>query len=522
MRTLKQSTLIIMAFSILTRILSFIFKIYLSRKVGAEMLGLFQMSLSVFALFCTISASGIPLILSRKTAALTAHGQEGKVHGVFTGAALLSLGAAFLLIVGAVLLRDRIGVLFSDERCIRLFYIILPALFSTVLYQLIRGYLMGKKKYIEYSFTELLEELLRIVICVSFLSNAFLLLSKDVALAIAFTVTDYAMLIVLLVLYFAKGGRIRKPDGVGEILRSGTPITLMRIAAGALSSFIAIALPAALVKAGLTAGEAAAEYGRAVGMAFSLLFAPLSLTGALCVVILPETASLAAKGQWDELRSRVDRSMTFIFLITVIFYAMYVVMGECYGELLFGDAKAGRFIAFSAGMVIPVALSGLINTTLNSLGEEKKVFIAFAISSTVLIAEILLLPKYLGIYALAVAESSFYLLQFIFGMIFLYKKKACGKTFFRPAVTIMLFAFPCIAVMKGADAFVAGRVSLLFRTAFVSLLGGATYLLLLMILRPIPSVKTILFKFFPKKKGLRGVRALRPRQNNFIKKWKEQ
>ena len=516
MRTLKQSTLIIMGFSILTRILSFIFKIYLSRKVGAETLGVFQMTLSVFALFCTISASGIPLILSRKTASLTAQGQESKVYGAFAGAVILSLGAALLLLLGAIILKDHIGVLFSDTRCIRLFYIILPALFSTVLYQLIRGYLMGKKKYVEYSFTELLEELLRIVICISFLSNAFVLLSDDVALAIAFTVTDYAMLIVLLILYFAKGGRIRRPDGIKEIIRSGTPITLMRIAAGSISSFIAIALPAALVKSGLTAGEAAAEYGRAVGMAFSLLFAPLSLTGALCVVILPETASLAAKGKWDELRSRVDRSMTFIFAITVLFYALYVVMGECYGELLFGDRKAGLFIAFSAGMVIPVALSGLINTTLNSLGEEKKVFIAFAISAVALIVEILLLPKYIGIYALAVAESSFYLLQFIIGIVVLYKKKACGRTFFRPALIIMLFAFPCIAVMKAADMLVADRVSLLFRTAFVSLLGGGIYLLLLIVFQPI-KIRPF-FAWFSIKRTTSSTRCFRPSKKKLLEK----
>ena len=488
-----------MAFSILTRLLSFIFKIYLSRKVGAELLGVFQMSLSVFALLCTISASGIPLILSRKTAKLTAQGEETKAHGAFTSAAIFSLGAALLLIIGAFILKDRLGALFSDERCIRLFYIILPALFSTVLYQLIRGYLMGKKMYVEYSFTELLEELLRIVICISFLSDAFIVLSRDVALAIAFTVTDYTMMIVLLVLYFAKGGRITKPDGVKEMIRSGTPITLMRIAAGSISSFIAIALPAALVRSGLSAGEAAAEYGRAVGMAFSLLFAPLSLTGALCVVILPETASLAAQGKWTELRSRVDRSMIFIFAITVFFYALYVVMGECYGEILFGDSQAGRFVAFSAGMVIPVALSGLINTTLNSLGEEKKVFLAFCVSAVVLVVGIILLPKYIGIYALAVAETGFYLLQFIFGMILLHKKQACGKAFFRPALTIMLIAFPCILVMKCADLLVAEKVSLLFRATFVSLLGGGIYILLLLILRPIPSIKAVLIKFSQRK-----------------------
>ena len=106
MKTFKQTTFLIMIFSIVTRLLSFFFKIYLSRRVGAEVLGLFQMTASVFALFCTIAGSGIPLMLSRKTAELTAlKGREKELDGVMTGALVLTLGLTLFLIVGAVLFR---------------------------------------------------------------------------------------------------------------------------------------------------------------------------------------------------------------------------------------------------------------------------------------------------------------------------------------------------------------------------------------------------------------------------------
>ena len=352
MKSFKRSTLLIMIFSIVTRLTSFFFKIYLSRRVGAEVLGLFQMAASVFALFCTIAGSGVPLMLSRKTAALTAQGREKELDGVMTGALALTLGLTLFLIGGAVLFRDKLTLVFSDGRCVRLFYIILPALVSTMLYQLLRGYFMGKGRYFDYSVTELLEEVIKVVACLTLLSSAFVALSDDVAVTIAFTVTDYAVMAILLTLYFIKGGRLAKPTGTKQLVKASLPVTGMRIAAGALTSFIAIALPAALVKNGMTAGEAAAEYGRAVGMAFSLLFAPLSLTGALSVVILPEAAALAATGKWQELRTRVNESILFVFLITVLFYALFFVLGETYGALLFGDEQAGRFIAFASGMYL--------------------------------------------------------------------------------------------------------------------------------------------------------------------------
>ncbi|MBR1625292.1 MAG: oligosaccharide flippase family protein, partial [Clostridia bacterium] len=55
-------------FGVFTRIIGFLFKIYLSRSLGAEALGLYQIALSVFFLFASLTSSGVPMIVSRKTA----------------------------------------------------------------------------------------------------------------------------------------------------------------------------------------------------------------------------------------------------------------------------------------------------------------------------------------------------------------------------------------------------------------------------------------------------------------------
>ena len=510
MNSLKKSTLLIMIFSIVTRLLSFFFKIYLSRRVGAEVLGLFQMTTSIFGLFCTIAGSGIPLMLSRKTAELSAvKGKEKELDGVMTSATLLSLGVTVLLIAGAVVFRNKLTFVFSDQRCVKLFYLLLPALLSTVTYQLLRGYFMGKARYFDYSVTELLEEVLKIVACLTFLSNAFIVLSDSVAITVAFTVTDYLVMAVLLVLYFVKGGRLTRPKGGKELLRASLPVTGMRIAAGLISSFIAIALPAALVKNGMTPGEAAAEYGRAVGMAFSLLFAPLSLTGALSVVILPEAATLATMGKWKELRARVNESLLLIFLITVLFYSMFLVLGETYGELLFKDVRAGRFVSLAAGMVIPAALSGLINTTLNSLGEERKVFLSFLASSSVLVLSATFLPKRFGIYALAIGECGYHLLNFLLGMIFLWKKKGYDASLCKSAATIMLFVFPTALITKLVDLLMVKLCfGVLLRALLPSAVGVLFYLLLVLLFRPLPELRKFLFKKHKKKEDKTSVPSL--------------
>ncbi|MBR4418537.1 MAG: oligosaccharide flippase family protein, partial [Clostridia bacterium] len=57
MRTFTKSVLVITAFAVLTRFIGFVFRIFLSRLLGAEMLGVYQMALSIFMILLTIISS---------------------------------------------------------------------------------------------------------------------------------------------------------------------------------------------------------------------------------------------------------------------------------------------------------------------------------------------------------------------------------------------------------------------------------------------------------------------------------
>ena len=56
---------IVTIFSVVERLIGFIYRIFLSRTLGAEGIGIYQISLSVIGLLMTITASGIPITVSR-------------------------------------------------------------------------------------------------------------------------------------------------------------------------------------------------------------------------------------------------------------------------------------------------------------------------------------------------------------------------------------------------------------------------------------------------------------------------
>ncbi len=97
MKSLFKTVALITVFSFLTRILGFVYRIILSRVIGAEGLGLYQVASSVFMVLMTIIASGLPLIISRMTASYNASKDKKREGSLVSVALIYSLVLSILL-----------------------------------------------------------------------------------------------------------------------------------------------------------------------------------------------------------------------------------------------------------------------------------------------------------------------------------------------------------------------------------------------------------------------------------------
>ncbi|MDE6613941.1 MAG: oligosaccharide flippase family protein, partial [Clostridia bacterium] len=280
MRKLFKAFATVTIISVITRLLSFVFKIYLSRKLGAEILGLYQICMSVFMLFACICSSGLPVTLSRITAESDTVGNNKRQFGA-VATCLLAGVLITLTIISAILIFPQIlNFVFADERCRKIFIIMLPMLLTTCIYAILRGWFWGKKYFGIFSITELVDEILKIIFEVILLEGAILAIQKEYAYAIAMLASDLIVIAIIIVMYFVKKGKISKPTQAKEIAKSATPLTVTRIFGSLMSTFISLILPALLVsKFNLTQSEATAEFGRASGMVMPLIFTPTSIIG---------------------------------------------------------------------------------------------------------------------------------------------------------------------------------------------------------------------------------------------------
>lgn len=422
---------IVTGFSILTRAISFIFKIWMSRALGAETVGLYQIALSVLMMLFTLT-SGAPTVLSRKVAEAASTGDTKRQNALTTASLLMGLGISAVLTGITYALHSKLGFLFSDERCLPIFLIMLPTLVTSTLYASFRSWFWGRKNFLAFSSTELLDEIVKIILSIVFAGGLVSFISGAQGIALAMTLSDALCVIVLAILYFVSGGRFTKPRGFKELISRTVPLSATRIITSLATSLTAVVIPQMLIKAGMTVSAATAEYGRVAGMALPLIMAPVMFVSSLSVVLIPDIAELRAKGDIDSVRKKLSNAMTFAMLIASVFFVVYLPLGRQIGTVLFGDDHAGTLVANCSFMLFPIAIAQVTTPMLNSLGKERATFLATLVGALSTLPCIFLLPRVTGVYSMAIASGLCFTIISIINMIVLKKEVgsfADGKKF---------------------------------------------------------------------------------------------
>lgn len=472
-------------FSVCTRALAFIFKIYLSRTLGAEAIGLYQISLSMFYLFASLSASGVPLVLSRKTAEDDALEKKSD-FSLFSSALILgiciSVSTALLLFIAKPLLPR----ILSDEKTLPLFLIMAPAIVSTTIYSVIRSWFWGKKKFTYFSITETVEEMFRILFSILFVSGVISGISGAYGIAVAFTVSDVLVAIILLIMFFAKGGRITKPSKIKEIFKPALPVTAMRVFGSLIGTLLAVMLPARLMAAGMSVSEATASYGRIAGMANPLILAPNAIISSLAIVLIPEMSASGAKHDYISLNRHINTGINFAFLISGIFMAGYFALGREITLTLFKDGISGEYLRWATIMMLPMCINQMSQSALNSVGMETKAFKNYIIGTLLMIAAIYFLPRYIGIYASIAASLVSMLTTGTLNLLSMKKRTGFSPAFVKLLVLIPIFTVPCAyftsclyGVVQGAGIF--GLI--------IALVGGAGMYVVLCLLTEVIDIR---------------------------------
>ena len=235
-KSIFKSVAVVTAFSVATRLFAFLFKVFVSRQFGASVVGVYQMALSFYFFASAVALSGLPTVISRKIAEDEKTGGEN-VPSLISTALVLSLSSVLPILSVIYPVAFLLPSVFADERVLPLVVIMLPALLSTSIYNVIRSWFWGKRSFLAFSFTEMLEEVLRITFTLIFSLGLIAAVTPLKGLAVGFLVSDIACAVVLFILFLIKKGKFGRIKDVPAVLKPSLPITAMRVFGGVIGAF---------------------------------------------------------------------------------------------------------------------------------------------------------------------------------------------------------------------------------------------------------------------------------------------
>ena len=403
---LLKGTLLLTGAGFITKIIGFIYRIFLSQTIGAEGMGIYQLIFPIHTLCFALSVGGIQTAISRFTAARASLKDEQGARDIFVLSGALSTAVA--LIVSLILYENASWFavhILLEERCTSLLKLMAFSIPMGTLHSCVNGYYYAKKKMSIPAASQLLEQCARVGVSY----GLFLILTEQglpitPMLAVAGLVGGelVSMIFSLLVIlwdYRKAGYRLRNLRSPGtdmkEILAFSFPLTCSRLLVNILHSIESVLIPGHLRLYGLDNGSALSIYGVLTGMALPLILFPSAITNAVSTVLLPSVAEQQAVGNHQAIRRAIFLSAKYCLILGFLSTAFFFFSGDFLGLALFKNEFAATFIKTLAFICPCLYLSGTLSGILNGLGAANQSFILNTLGLGVRIAFVFfIIPEY--------------------------------------------------------------------------------------------------------------------------------
>lgn len=487
-KSVFKTVSMITIFSVITRIFGFIFRVFLSRKLGAEGLGVYQISASVMGIFMTLVASGLPLVTAKMCASYNHTKEYERKNICVTSATIIALIISIISSLIIVLFKQPFNNIFGNKLVVELMILMCPAIIFSAVYAVFRGALWGKNSFFWVSFTELAEQVIRLVLTFIMLYSINDMFTATKITAKTFSITCFISATLVAIIYFIDGGRLKFKKGQYlPLIKSASPITGVRIASSLIQPLTATLIPMLLINIGYTSSQAISEYGILMGMTFPILFAPLSVVGSLSMVLVPKISTLKVSNKYDEIALNIDNSFNASLFLSMLLIPLFISCGDLIGVVLFDNLQAGIYLQLSAVSILPIVLSNITSSVMNALSLETKSFVNYLIGSTVLFVGLFLLTPIIGINSIIV---SFFLSMSATALLnFRTIKKEVPNLSYK--ILLNLFKYAIILVPTSLIGHFVSNILYHFLPAFISgvIGGGLSMLLTLLLLQ--------MFKIYP-------------------------
>ncbi len=377
--------LILTLANIITKLIGFVYRIYMSNVIGAEGMGLYQLIVPIYMLCWSISSSGFSTAVSKLTAQENAKKQYGNIGRLIKQAIFITAGVS--IIIGLILYfkSDYIAAeIIKDKRTSIDFKILSICIPFMAAGSCIRGFFHGIQENTVPAISQVFEQTVRMVV-VYFLSSTLIPMGIEYACAAAIIgisvgeILSFVLVFISYKYFKKKNDFTRKPvwssiKTASLLLGAAIPLTANRIVGSLLITTENILIPQKLQEFGNNASQAMSEYGQLTGMAMPLVQFPSSLLLALSISLVPVVSEATALRNKSRIVDTLAKSFLFTTVVGIGASAIFFIFSNEVGAAIFKQEQVGEFLlkmsVLCPFMYMQIVMSGM----LNGLGEQMFIF----------------------------------------------------------------------------------------------------------------------------------------------------
>ncbi len=409
---LVLGTLILTFTGLISRIIGFFYRIFISHAFGEEGMGIFQLIAPVMAFSFSLCCAGIQTSISKYVASEASTRDYKSSIRIISISFILTLSLSGLVSLLLYVYSPIISTNFLlEKRTTPLLKILALSFPFSAIHCCVNGYFYGIKNAKVPAILQLTEQVIRVS---SVYIIYYYLINHDIKPTITLAVIglvigEVSSMILSLYFILTRFYKLETHNLLGQkktfsnitlkkwfqrIIFMSAPLSANRIIVNVLQSIEAVYIPNKLQAYGLSNSDALSMYGVLTGMALSLILFPCALTNSVSVLLLPVVSEAEENNNRHTIAIAIKKSITYCFTLGLFFTFIFLTFGKLAGKILFNSAMAGTFI-YSLSFICPfLYITTTLSSILHGLG---KTFLTFLINISSILLRIacifILIPK---------------------------------------------------------------------------------------------------------------------------------
>ena len=400
-KLLMLNTMILTVSGFIMRTIGVAFNVYLTNRIGAAGIGLFELIMAVYGLTVTFAAAGVRLGATRLVTDALGQSRTDPSGAILT---CIRYGLITGCAVGVILFYSSPLIAqywISDGNAAASLKILSVSLPFTAMSAALNGYFTARKTLLNYTGIQLLGQLAKVLTTIAALHRLFDggLGPSCACISFGMSLSEALSCALSLAVCRADRGRFKSFAATRYGLRALLPIALPDAVGSGMRSVLLtiehLLIPVGFRKSGQSAEQAMNLYGNIHGMALPIILYPAAVLYALSGLLIPELADCRAKDR----QSQIDFTVRFCLRLTVLFSLgcaafLFFFAGDV-ANCVYGD-KASAFFIRMLSLLLPVMYADtMVDGMLKGLNEQLASMRYNIIDSSLCVALVyVLLPKY--------------------------------------------------------------------------------------------------------------------------------